>query len=143
MAVRAEENLGSHAASSVPAVDLTINPHHGRRGREGDMGEGQRSAVSQCPGKQQSRESGRGSALIWCWLLCLAAAVLGWSVMFGSESVTRVTSVCPAGTVGLGGPSDSAGLLFAHLQAARASASVCSTCALGLGDSRRGRQVPP
>lgn len=63
--------------------------------------------------------------------------------MFGSGSVTCVTSLCPAGTVGLGGPGDNAGSLFALLQASRAAAGVSSICALGLGDSRRCRQVPP
>lgn len=62
--------------------------------------------------------------------------------MFGSGSVTCVTSLCPAGTVGLGGPGDNAGSLFALLQASRAAAGVSSICALGLGDSRRCRQVP-
>lgn len=63
--------------------------------------------------------------------------------MFGSGSVTRVTSFCLAGTEGLGGPGDSAGFLSANLQVARALANVCTTCALGLGDSRRCRQRPP
>lgn len=53
--------------------------------------------------------------------------------LFGSVSATRVTSHCPAGTVGLGGLGDKAGFLPAHLQAPLASESVCSTCALGLG----------
>lgn len=53
--------------------------------------------------------------------------------MFGSGSLTRVTSFCLAGTEGLGGPGDSAGFLSANLQVARALANVCTTCALGLG----------
>lgn len=42
--MRAEGNLESHAAPSSQAVDLTINPHQGRCGGEGEAGGGQRSA---------------------------------------------------------------------------------------------------
>lgn len=52
--------------------------------------------------------------------------VLGGSGVFGSGSVTRVTSLCLAGTVGLGGPDDSVRFLFALLQAARAPVQVCA-----------------
>lgn len=57
MAVKAEGNLGSHAAPSALAVDLTINPHHGRRG-EGEVGEGQRSARSSFSMSREVAESG-------------------------------------------------------------------------------------
>lgn len=118
MTVRAEGNLGSHAAPYAPAVDLTINPHHGRRGREGEVGEGQRAQqFLKTPGSRRVGSEAGNPALIWCWLLCLAAVVLGGSGVFGSGSVTRLTSLCPAGTMGPGGPGDSAGFLFALLQA--------------------------
>lgn len=101
-------------------------------------GKGLRSAVPQCPGKLQRGKRGKEadpSSALANLLGCngVRRGGVGVVALFGSVSATRVTSHCPAGTVGLGGLGDKAGFLPAHLQAPLASASVCSTCALGLG----------